>query len=266
MVGMLGNVAAQRKLMMAELMRAGLLKPAQQLTKSMTYDATRQLVTPDKQGKTDTRERVMEKWLQAALNVVLGLRLKIDGTWSGDTRAALQRFQREEGLHSHGFLDDKTLQALEDRLGMRAPREGRLQGSPRLWQLDRREQEMWARRPGQPPDKPAPPRQNQPDGAKTADPERLAAQVAVVLQREAVAAVIQQAFARDWVVEQLEQRGRTGDAALHAEMTSWFTAAQTAADSPAWLAQVTDLARTRPDDAVARLRRAWSDAHSEGNP
>ena len=243
------NPAARRVLMMAELAKAGLKHPSQQLVKSMTYAATKRLIEPAKAAATDSRHRIMEKWVQAALNVALGLRLKPDGQWGGDTRAAIMRFQREEGLHAHGFLDDKTLQALEERVGMRAPREGRLQGAPRLWQQDRAEQTRWQQRPGQPPEKPPQPPQ---------------VRATEVLGREAFSAAVQVAFAREWIGEHLEKQGKPGrEVAVQAEMTAWVQQEQAAAEPPAWLLEVRKSAQERPNEATERLRQAWQLAHPE---
>lgn len=267
MAEMLGNLAARRVLMMAELAKAGLKHPSQQLVKSMTYATTKQLVDPAKAAASDSRHRIMEKWVQAALNVALGLRLKPDGQWGGDTRAAIMRFQREEGLHAHGFLDDKTLQVLEERIGMRAPREGRLQGAPRLWQQDRAEQTRWQQRPGQPPDKPpvaapAVPLAAQGSPELAHDPAQVRA--AEVLAREAFGAAVQVAFAREWIGEHLEVLGQPDrETAAHAEMTAWVQQAEAAAEPPAWLVEVRSAAQARPAQAVAQLRQAWQLAHPE---
>lgn len=257
MVGMLGNVAQKRLQMMAELAKAGLKHPAQQFAKAMTYDASKQLVDPTKAAVADSRDRILEKWVQAALNVALGLRIRADGQWTGETRAAIMRFQREEGLHAHGFLDDKTLQALEDRVGMRAPRDGRLQGPPRLWQQDRLERQQMPVRPGQPPDKP----EQKPQELQ--DPAQVRAQR--VLRDEAMAALTQVAFAREWVHERTRaDENSSVDVALQAQMLAWMQQVQTQPEPPAWLAEVRELAQGRQAAAAEKLREAWLQAHPEG--
>jgi len=124
--------------MMAELARADLGGAGRQAMKGMGYNAGKKVLTPTSHKPAgDDKHKVMEKWVQAALNVVLGTKLKLDGTLNGDTRAALMRFQRDNGLAAHGFLDERTLMALELQVGIRAPRDGIYQQTvPRLWQED----------------------------------------------------------------------------------------------------------------------------------
>ena len=193
--------------------------------------------------------QMMEKWLQAALNVVLGLKLPLDGLLKGETRLALMRFQKEAGLAAHGYLDEKTLRALEVWLGVTAPRDGRRGGLSRLWQEDRRP----AASPPLPPNKPL-----RDDAAPVLPQGPNAAQA--LLQRQAELAVEQEAFERSFVHDELTRLGRHGDAALHAEMQAWLGRARQG-QGPAWWVAAQEAARLRPDEAVAALRGAWTTEH-----
>jgi len=236
----------RRALLAAELAKAQVAKPS-------TAHAA---VVPPAALKPRMPEGLLmlEKWVQAALNIALGMKLPIDGALKGETRLALKRFQKEAGLTAHGYVDGKTLEALEKWVDAHAPREGRHGGLSRLWQV--------GDRPGErlpvPPEKP-----KHPDGLT---PEQQRAQAVVQsLQREAELAVEHAAFSREFVGEQLDRLGRGGSAALHAEMQAWLQAARRPAQdakAPEWLGQVTQAARARPEAAVAALRGAWLDAHA----
>lgn len=267
--------ANRRKQMMLELAKVDLANPAKSAVKSMSYSASRAVVSPERfRPPSDDRHKVMEKWVQAALNVVLGVKLPIDGVIKGDTRAALMRFQKQVGLPGHGFIDEKTLAALEEAVGLRAPRDGTFQGLGRLWQEDRRKQ---TQPPPSPPKKPEEQAQAKPKldaaqdkgkeaGEKTADLDRdRQAAAHDFLQREAFGAMVRQAFARDWVREQLDRLGRQGDAALQAEMEAWLQHAQASKEPPEWLTQARTLAREKPEQATQVVRDAWLREHAGAN-
>lgn len=253
MADALHKVKSEQLKMQLELIKAGVLQPSHLQPKAAAYGESRKLVAPGRTGTVDSRHRILEKWVQAALNVVLRLRLPVDGSWTEVTRAGLERFQREQGLPAHGFLDDRTLRALEERVGVRAPRDGRLGGLPRLWQQDRREQERWRTRQGPPPD--APKRQGESIGPKSLDEQRRQAQQ--LLEREAVAALVHEAFDRDWV---REQAAEGHDAALHTQMLAWYVAGQAAAAEgkpPAWLSRLPAEMGQSPERAIEVVRGAW---------
>jgi hypothetical protein len=253
MVDALYKVKSEQLKMQLELIKAGVLQPSHLQTKAATYGESRKLVAPGRADAVDNRHHILEKWVQAALNVVLGLRLPVDGSWTELTRAGLERFQREQGLPAHGFLDERTLRALEERVGVRAPRDGRLGGLPRLWQRDRREQERWQTRQGPPTD--APKRQGELTAPRPLDEQRRQAQL--LLEREAVAAVVHRAFDRGWV---REQAAEGHDAALHTQMLAWYATGQAAAAEgkpPAWLSRLpTDIGQSA-ERAIEVVRDAW---------
>ncbi len=236
----------RRALLAAELAKAQVGKPSTALAG----------VVPPGALKPQLPEGVLmlEKWVQAALNVALGMKLPVDGVLKGETRLALMRFQKEAGLTAHGYLDEKTLQALEQWVGAHAPREGRHGGLSRLWQVGDRP----AERLPPPPEKP-----KRPEGLTVQQERAQAAQK--LLQREAELAVEHEAFARDFVEEQMERLGRQGAAALHAEMQAWLEAARRTArdgNAPEWLSKVETAARSRPQEATAALRAAWLGEHA----
>ena len=61
------------------------------------------------------------KWAQAALSVVLGLRLPLDGVLGGTTQAAVRRFQAQAGMAQTGALDSPTVAALAKAIGHAPP-------------------------------------------------------------------------------------------------------------------------------------------------
>jgi hypothetical protein len=240
--------------MWKELAKVSLANPGD-LMRSLGYAAGASVMKPGKhRPPTDDRFQIMEKWVQAALNVLLGVKLKIDGNLQGPARIALIRFQKERGLGAHGCIDEKTLRALEEEVGIAAPRDGTYEGTvPPLWMEDRK-------KPAPPPGKP-PEKAKDKGPAKTLDEQR-AEHVTQLLQREAEEAVRTVAFDREFVELELARLQRPGDAALRLEMAQWFDAARKSTEkAPAWLGKVAESARERPNDAVARLRQAWIEAH-----
>jgi peptidoglycan hydrolase-like protein with peptidoglycan-binding domain len=56
------------------------------------------------------------KWVQAALNVVAGAKLDVDGKYGPATRAAVEKFQRSHGLTVDGWAGVNTNDALRAEL------------------------------------------------------------------------------------------------------------------------------------------------------
>ena len=52
------------------------------------------------------------KWVQAALNVIEGAKLTVDGKYGPVTRAAVEKFQRSHGLTVDGWAGVNTNDAL----------------------------------------------------------------------------------------------------------------------------------------------------------
>ncbi|OKO85136.1 hypothetical protein AC629_19855 [Bradyrhizobium sp. NAS80.1] len=64
------------------------------------------------------------RWVQSALNDVLGLRLPLDGIADSATRSAIRSFQRREGLPVDGAVGPDTERALISARGGASPRDG----------------------------------------------------------------------------------------------------------------------------------------------
>ena len=71
----------------------------------------RVVTEPDSIEPTPSGSKYM-RWVQSALNVVLGLRLPIDGIADSATRSAIRSFQKREGLPVDGVVGPETERAL----------------------------------------------------------------------------------------------------------------------------------------------------------
>jgi murein L,D-transpeptidase YcbB/YkuD len=56
------------------------------------------------------------KWVQAALNIIDGAKLDVDGKYGPATRAAVEKFQRSHGLTVDGWAGANTNDALRAEL------------------------------------------------------------------------------------------------------------------------------------------------------
>jgi len=61
------------------------------------------------------------RWMQQALNQILGLRLKVDGLMGPQTRSAIRSFQQKQRLVADGIVGPKTQAALSKATGGAAP-------------------------------------------------------------------------------------------------------------------------------------------------
>jgi len=52
------------------------------------------------------------RWVQTALNQILGTQLAVDGVWGNQTRSAVRRFQQQQGLTNDGVVGPQTDAAL----------------------------------------------------------------------------------------------------------------------------------------------------------
>ena len=64
------------------------------------------------QGETSTSSPQRLRWIQEALNKILGLKLKTDGIMGSQTRSAIRSFQQKQGLVIDGIVGPKTEAAL----------------------------------------------------------------------------------------------------------------------------------------------------------
>ncbi len=280
----LQKVDLRRKQMLHELGKQGLLKG--DLHRSLQASGVKEgigAMQPDRfRPPIDHSQSAMQKWVQAALNVILGTRLKLDGSIGPVTRQALRRFQQQEGLTPHGYADEATLQALELRVGVACPRGGSHEPVPSLLVLPMRG--VWMPKPKgqggkerktageatseagaregareQPADAPS-----TAPGAMVEDP----------VQREALGAVRALAFADGFVGRALEylHEGEVDPAAtagMRGEMERWLhERLQTPHErQPEWVQRMRSEARANSSAAASTLRQRWWAEHigeSEG--
>lgn len=210
----------------------------------------------------------MARWVQAALAVVLGIKLPLTGVIDSATRAALLAFQKQHGLPPSGAVDSRTLEALENAVGVPAP----TKQEPANWmeQERARPQKPKAKgdtggddNKGQAVDAagdlvPADGAGQDPSGQERhtfendqsaygeADAHALrvghlgkappisrvadAAQAASdhLLHSEAMHAVMTLAFERSWIRDELQRLGRQGESALLAELLGFWESARKA--------------------------------------
>ncbi len=75
----------------------------------------------DAQPRAVNEAQKLVKWAQAALSVVLSLRLPLDGVLNGTAQMAIRRFQGQTGVPQTGQLDQATILALAKAVGHPAP-------------------------------------------------------------------------------------------------------------------------------------------------
>ncbi len=256
-----------RRRMLMELGKSELAKPDRKsMLSSLGYDASKKALNPSRnRPPVDNTYGSFKKWVQAALNVVLGTSLKRDGVIKLVTRAVIKRFQLHEGLTAHGYIDEMTLQILELRVGMKAPRSVRHEALPHLLRLPRKG--VW-KPPGRK-KRDQKRKDRAPPGEVEAEAEAggLSAKVAPgVQQREAEAAVAAVAFDEEFVAMATEQRDKSDPDGLRREMSEWLEQARGLAeeDSPAWLSRMRLRARGEQEEAASIVRRQWWQEHVVG--
>ncbi|MBM4342672.1 MAG: peptidoglycan-binding protein [Deltaproteobacteria bacterium] len=264
-----------------------------------TYAVGKAVLSPQAiRPKVDDPAKKLQRWVQAALMVALGVQLPLHGVIDGLTRAALLRFQKMAGIGQSGAVDDATLRALEEAVGVPAPHRGsspqppdnllarvrRAKGGSPKGETDDKATEhthvaedLQAERHsfedtgednkyGEADAHELRPGQPGRGGAHALDPTRVAMQR--FLHAEAMQAVMALAFERQWVHDELDRLGRQGDGALFSEMLRWWETAR-GGDSqpPAWMQEAAKLAQHQQAEAVARVRKAWQADHAGGaNP
>lgn len=278
----LPKIDARRKQMLLELGRQGLLKG--DLHRSLQASGVKEGIAalkPDRfKPPVDNSQTGMQKWVQAALNVILGTNLKLDGNLGPVTRQALRRFQRQEGLTAHGYADEATLQALELRVGVACPRGGNgHEPIPRLLILQNRN--LWMPKPRGQGGKERRDGQDGPGAAgseadvqagneaTTAAPQSPEA-ADPTMQREALGAVRALAFSDGFAQrahEYLHDAENQADAAalgeLRGGMERWLDRQLVAKgdEAPDWLRSVRSQARFEAPSAASLLRRTWWREH-----
>jgi peptidoglycan hydrolase-like protein with peptidoglycan-binding domain len=248
-------------MMLMGLAKANMLKgDFKRLVGSLGYDGSKKSFDPKRfTPPTKNTQDFMQKWLQVALNVVLGINLSIDGKIGAITRQAIKRLQRQEGLTAHGYIDDRTLQVLELRTGVQAPRQMGHEAVPHLLRHPKRG--IWKKEAKSAKGKKRATERGA--GDKAAGPQG-AAKDAVdpatsgILQTEAMDTVAEIAFDSDFVSETATELNRKDPAALRKEMDSWLRQAESAPDErPDWLQRAHDLARAHAESSASILRQQW---------
>ncbi len=234
-------------------------EPSSSRSGAFDYGQGKLLVSPAslRPRAVDPAQRLI-RWVQAALITLLGIKLPLDGVMSTNLRAALLAFQKKAGLSPSGAVDSETLKLLQDMVGLPAPAGTETAPPP------------WAdapRKAAEPPVKPKPKHDGEagkpaPEAAADHPDSAQRLQMLVLerfLQREALQAVMAQAFERSWIRDELQRTGRHGDAALLAEVLAWWEQAQSPDREapPHWMAEVANLARQKPTEAIEVARRAW---------
>ncbi len=261
-----------------------------------TYAVGKAVLSPQAiRPKTDEPGKKLQRWVQAALMVALGIKLPLHGIIDGQTRAALLRFQKMAGIGQSGAVDDATLRSLEEAVGMPAPhRSSSAQppdnilmrvrrargGRPKEESDDKGGEQMHVaedpqaerhsfedtggdNKYGEADAHELRPGQAAPSSERKLDPAQLAMQR--FLHAEAMQAVLALAFERAWVREELDRLGRQGDAALFSEMLRWFERAREGDNpAPSWMQEVGKLAQHQQAEAIALVRKAWQADHTAG--
>ncbi|GEM_PF-3517517 len=257
----LHRVKDRRRLMLMGLAKADMLKgDFKRMLSGLGYDSSRRTLNPTRfKPPTDNTQDFMPKWVQVALNVILGTNLSIDGKLGPVTRQAIKRFQRQEGITSHGYVDDLTMQVLELRVGVQAPRHINHEAIPHLLMLPRRG--IWKPR-HRDKDRTKKRGKKEEEGPEIADPD---AEVDTnrahpgPLQTEAMRAVCGVAFDDEFIGDSAEELGRKDVKGLRQEIDG-FVARNVLApsqDVPDWLQRARDLARAHQEMAAGIIRRQW---------
>ncbi len=291
------SLLADRKRKMLRLLAKGGADQKKAEDLLPTYAVGKAVLAPQAiRPKTDDPGKKMQRWVQAALMVALGIKLPLHGVIDGLTRAALLRFQKMAGIGQSGAVDDATIRSLEEAVGVQAPhrtasaqppdnilmRVRRAKGGrPKEESDDKAGEQLHVaedaqaerhsfediggeNKYGEADAHELRPGQAGASGERKFDPAQLAMQR--FLHAEAMQAVLALAFDRTWVRDELDRLGRQGDAALFSEMLRWFEQARTGdTPAPAWMQEVAKSAQHQQSDAVARVRKAWQSDHAGGS-
>ena len=83
-------------------------------------DLATELLDTEWEGEVNRSSRDYIKWVQLALNQIMGLRLAVDGDLGAQTRSAIRSFQRKQGLTADGVVGAQTEAAIKVALGTSA--------------------------------------------------------------------------------------------------------------------------------------------------
>ena len=251
--------------MLTELGKGEMLKgDLDRMLKKLGYKGGRQTFNPSRfRPPVDNTVNTMQKWVQAALNVSLKVKLKLDGQIRGITRSAVKRFQRREGLTAHGYVDRETLQLLERRVGVRAPKSIDHEGLPHLLMLPRKT--VWKKKK-KTKGKPGETREMTADDPDDNDKSRAKKKRAKgLLQDEAIKAIRAIVFDDDFIEMAADALPAGDKKKLEREMLKWLDGMLKLKgdDVPAWLNKVRDKAFLEQFEATSIVRRQWWSEHIE---
>ncbi len=264
---MLGKQTRVRRIrMLTELGKSEMLKgDLDRMLKKLGYKGGRRTFNPSRfKPPIDNTVNTMQKWVQAALNVSLKVKLKLDGQIRGITRSAVKRFQRREGLTAHGYVDRETLQLLERRVGVRAPHSIDHEALPHLLMLPRKT--VWKKKKkkktkGKDRETPEMTADDPEDGDKSRTKKRRKG----VLQDEAMKAIVAIVFDDEFIEMAVDALAAGDKKKLERDMLKWLDQMLKLKgdDTPLWLEKVRDKAFLEQVEATSIVRRQWWLEHVE---
>lgn len=290
-MAMQNELDQRRQRMLEHLSKSGALRGnAKEMARALGYRGAKNAVNPTRyQPDVKSGRAGFTQWVQSALQTVLGVRLKVDGNLGPVTRNVIKQFQRIEGLTAHGYLDERTIQVLELRTGVKAPRGASHEAIPHLLLLPRRN--VWKPPPtddkgkkkaqGQTPaqdagaakesdaasathEDPAHESPGAAAGRKAAHESAAEGARPGMLQDEAMQAAGELAFADDFAQLAAERLGQDAWQPVQKQMKAWWKAQRSLEQRARWVDLAAAEARGLQGQAASRLRRRWWSQHVDG--
>ncbi|HAN32861.1 MAG TPA: hypothetical protein DCQ06_14800 [Myxococcales bacterium] len=232
----------------------------------MGYQRGRKVMQPGRQVPGPRPgEKNLVRWLKAALSSILGVSTDASSSMNRMTRAALKAFQRKEGLSAHGFADERTLQVLELRTGLDAPRNVGHEAVPALIIVPLKK--PWHPKKPKGEDADDPTSGQNADDPRVAEAQQAATQAAQTqatpgpIQKEAIDAAAAVAFDNEFAQLAAERLHELDPKETQKAMHRWWSEHLDAPVRPRWVDLVQDEARALQSQAASRLRRRWWSEH-----